>query len=434
LLAIGGPFHRVVVWDWAAKKEPYRFVDENVFGSGGYMHSLAFTPDGKILAAPFHGTTLWDMTTGKDLRLFGGPHGPAPAATALAFSADGRLLAVAADGIMSLYDPRTAKRVQQFDKLQSSVITRSGFRSGNEVTSLAFSPDGKSLLSGVYDGKLRLWETATAKQRHVYEGHQISVHSVAITPDGRTFASASGSSFDHHDNSVRLWDAATGKELQRFTAHQNMVASIAFSADGRTLASGSLDGTTLIWDVRPFASTPAARPRKLSEKELASLWAGLAGDDAAKAYATMQLLIAAAPDTITLLESKLQPAAAVAGERIDRWINDLDSDQFAVRSKASHELAELAGQAEPALRKRLRSQLSVELRRRIEGLLDKLEQPPSGDEIRALRAIEVLEHIGTTEAQRLLRSLARGAAGANSTREAQCSLERLTRGRSWRSP
>ena len=107
-------------------------------------------------------------------------------------------------------------------------------------------------------------------------------------------------------------------------------------------------------------------------------------------------------------------------------IADLDDERFAVREKATTELEKLGKEIEPALHKALQGKPSLEVRRRIDRLLEKLESAaPSPEQLRLLRALEVLEHIGTPEARELLRTLAKGASGARLTQEAKASLDRL---------
>ena len=114
------------------------------------------------------------------------------------------------------------------------------------ASSVAFSPDGRTLASGSWGGTIRLWDTATAKQKYILIGHTERINSVAFSPDGQTIASGSGI-WTRNDNTIRLWDTATAKQkyiLQRDDA----VNTIAFSPDGQTIASGSYD-TIRLWDV-----------------------------------------------------------------------------------------------------------------------------------------------------------------------------------------
>ena len=115
-------------------------------------------------------------------------------------------------------------------------------------------------------------------------------------------------------------------------------------------------------------------------------------------------------------------------QQITSYITDLESDQFAVRQKATVELEKSGEQAEAALRKKLADKPAAEVRQRIEQLLSKIEQeqlPP--ESIRAVRAVEVLEYIGSPEAKAVLETLAGGAEGARLTKEAKASLARLNR-------
>jgi hypothetical protein len=108
-------------------------------------------------------------------------------------------------------------------------------------------------------------------------------------------------------------------------------------------------------------------------------------------------------------------------------VGDLNNDRFTVRQKAQGELARLAELARPALLYMLTSKPSLEVRQRIDSLLANLDPLTSSECLRILRALEVLENIGTSEAQQLLEHLATGAPQARLTREAQATLARVTK-------
>jgi WD40 repeat protein len=110
-----------------------------------------------------------------------------------------------------------------------------------ECRHLAYSPDGKTLASGGYDGNLRLWDAATGKGRLV--GSQGSpIWRIAYSPDGKTIAACDQAA------KVKLWDVATGTERLTFSGHSIQVLGVAFSPDGRWVASASTDATTRVWD------------------------------------------------------------------------------------------------------------------------------------------------------------------------------------------
>jgi hypothetical protein len=133
-------------------------------------------------------------------------------------------------------------------------------------------------------------------------------------------------------------------------------------------------------------------------------------------------------DALAFLNNNLRPAAAPDPGRLAGLLADLGSDSFEAREKAAEALRQLGESAGPALRKALGGPASPETRRRARQLLDELAGPvTSPGAVRAIRAAEVLEHIGTAEARRLLRALAGGDPAARLTREAKASLERLDR-------
>ena len=155
----------------------------------------------------------------------------------------------------------------------------------------------------------------------------------------------------------------------------------------------------------------------------------LAGDDAARAYQAVGRLAGSPAEALPWLREHLQPVPPVAvdGKRLDRLLSELDSDDFAVRERATKEIGEYGEFARPAFERVLSGQPSAEVRSRIEMLAEKCAPARSPERLRALRAVEVLENLGTPEAQRLLERLATGAPEAGLTQEAKASLERLAR-------
>ncbi|HMC64722.1 MAG TPA: hypothetical protein VKI65_07270, partial [Gemmataceae bacterium] len=130
---------------------------------------------------------------------------------------------------------------------------------------------------------------------------------------------------------------------------------------------------------------------------------------------------------VPFLKKQLRPAASGDSKRIAQLLAQLDSDEFASREKATQALLALGEQAESALRIALAGETSLEVRRRVEMILEQLEPSKSAVRLREFRAVEVLEHIGTPEAKQLLQALAKGAPEARLTQEAKAALERLGR-------
>ncbi|KAG5651693.1 hypothetical protein H0H81_007805 [Sphagnurus paluster] len=148
-----------------------------------------------------------------------------------------------------LYPPKRIGRL--ILSLSLSVETVWDASTGNElkelkghtslVTSVAFSPDGKHIVSGSDDKSVQVWDAATGNEMKELRGHTSLVISVAFSPDGKHIVSGS------HDQSLQVWDASTGKELE-LKGHTSLVTSVAFSPDGKHIVSGSDDQSLQVWD------------------------------------------------------------------------------------------------------------------------------------------------------------------------------------------
>ena len=152
----------------------------------------------------------------------------------VAFSPHGKTLASGNyDGTIRLWNAATGQQIRP------PLNGHAG-----EVNSIAFSHDGKTLASGDSNGTIQLWNVATGQQiRPPLNGHAGVVNSVAFSPDGTTLASGS-------DNAVQLWNVATGHLTENYSVASNNgpVNSVAFSPHGQTLASGNQNGTILLWN------------------------------------------------------------------------------------------------------------------------------------------------------------------------------------------
>ncbi len=191
-------------------------------------------------------------------------------------------------------------------------------------------------------------------------------------------------------------------------------------------------GSVGILPLREFLGRQALKraPVVANETQVEGWWAELKDADALKAYVAAWKLIAAPEEAVRTLRKHLVPATSVSSDKLRQLLDDLDSNQFALRKAASQELAVLEERAIPALQEALRSNPSAEKRQRIEVLLALPRIVRSREILQSVRAVEVLEKIATPEAKEVLATLAGGAPEARLTQEAKASVERLKRGAS----
>ena len=179
-----------------------------------------------------------------------------------------------------------------------------------------------------------------------------------------------------------------------------------------------------------FSGSAIAQPavsKPPDAKELDALWSDLADTDAARAYRALCRLAAHPASSAPFLRTLLRPVPPLDEKEIARLIAGLDSDSFEEREKAQKDLEHFGEPIRPHARKGLTDSAGPESKRRLEAVLQWLDEevlPP--ESLRSVRAVEALERMGTLEARRLLRELAAGAPGSRLTREAEASLSRIT--------
>jgi WD40 repeat protein len=289
---------------------------------------------------------------------------------------------------------------------------------------LAVSPDRRTIVF-VDGGGLALFETLTLEQRCRLTSKGVP-NTAAFSSDGTLLAAGWGDfvALDTVYGAWQVWDARSGRTVAHGVGQWGPVCSVVLSPDGRCLATGSDDTTALVWNL-PAAKPPATAPRAL---DLEPLWNALASRDAAEAYRAMGQLIAVPDQTLSLFRAKLQPTLPPDSRHLSDLVSNLNSASFAARERATARLAS-AGPPAVAFLRRVQAEVrSPEVRHRIAHILAKIEDGTSSpEELRMVRAIEVLEQIGTEGAKRVLAKLATGASTAPVTCEASDSLLRVTK-------
>lgn len=459
-LASGGHDNVVCVFDLATRKKRHEF-----FGNGGIISTVAFSPDGKTLAVGSRGTEirLWDVPTGREL---GEIKGHQTSVEAIAFSADGKCLVTTGatpNGTIYFWDVSSGKEVRRVsghevgtdalvfsssgsilastgvDRAKPSLTGRGTVRIWNSADGkllrewtdirggpnvIALSSDGKTLVQGGENAPVRILDVTTGKQLRTIDRLSM-VHSLALSPDGKLLVTVSG----YQKYVLQIWEVATGTELRRVTPLDSDWSRVAFSCDGKLAWGSGRDITMVLEDGISLAQERLPGSTDVTPKELNILWTDLASTDGRRAFQALGRLRTTPGRTVAFLEQQFRPVRTLPPERLAQLIADLDSDQFPVRERASSELAATGEGAKEVLEKTLAGKPSLEVRRRVQDLLALLDTKTiTPQTLRALRAIQLLECLGTEEAQRSLEGLAKGAIDHPITLDAKAALQRAHKG------
>jgi RNA polymerase sigma factor (sigma-70 family) len=429
LLASAGSEHdqTVRVWDLATGDEVRRLKAN----PQGTLYALAVSPDGKLLAACEYsdgGIYVWDTATGQLLHtlrngevLKGGvarlkqqAADIAAGVDCLAFSPDGKVLAAGEHtargrkNSIVLWNALTGKKLRDFPVDNEGVI------------SVSFALDGHLLAStGFSNPTIDFWDVDSGEKLFDLPCPPRGV--VTFSPDGKSIAQG----LDKEP--IRLWEIASRRFRCQFSGSgavgMPFPQSLAFSRDGRMLLSAK-GCTALVWDVTGLhhGGKTAAM---LSPEKMQALWQDLASPDAAQAARAIWSLGADPKRAVPFLAQHLRDVPGIDCQRIRPLIADLDSNDFKVREAAEKQLRAFGKLAEPALREVIARKVSLEASQRIRRLLQKREVNMPAGMWQGLRAIEVLEHAATAEARAVLEHFAKGTQDDYYRYEAQAAALRL---------
>jgi hypothetical protein len=332
-----------------------------------------------------------------------------------------------------------------WDVTRGALLWQLSPQTGQAIERFAFSQNGRVLATIDADHTISLHEVAggakrarlgepNAKLRRTYltdgtwspacapQMRRDAPVCLAFSPDGRYLAVA------QNTPEIHLWDIAAGRDVTQLKGHEGGIVSLLFAPDGKHLFSGGTDTTALTWDLTRFLRSETVGAAQLSPARLDGLWTDLAGKDAAQSFAAIRTLCGSPNQAITMLKDRVHPTTSADPKRLAQLLGDLQDDRFELRRQAQTDLEGLGELAESAIRKALAGDPALDLRHRLERLLDKLSsQMPSGGQLRELRVVEALELVGSSEAVQLLQTLAGGAPEARLTREARSALGRLAR-------
>ncbi len=332
--------------------------------------AVAFSPDGKLLAAGSYGrVSVWDLASVRPIKAMTNVLGTV---NDLKFSPDGTLLAVAgglpsAQGDLRLFEVETWK-------------LKTVLRGHDDVvSSVAFRPDGKKLASASFDKSVRLWDLTTLKNEAILDPHSDFVYAVAYSPDGKWLATAS------KDRTVKLIEADTHKGLLTFSGMSLDVLAVAFNGDGTKVISSGYEPALSWWNTKTAVREKPTGGHRVAVHELAvskdgktlasaggdgnvMLWDGKAGTPLRTLPAgSLVYAVALGPDTrlvaagsydgfVRLFEAKtgrhlltlLEIAGASVGEGEGDWLA-LTPEGYATGSKTLREASEwqIANRAVP---------------------------------------------------------------------------------------
>lgn len=296
----------------------------------------------------------------------------------------------------------------------------------NRPTTAQFSPDGRQLsVACRRETGLHVFYLRETVEHDVKHPHDEPIQSIAYSRDGRFLVTASW------DETVKVWEVLTDGLVNTLQGHSEHVCAVSFSADGRLLASGAsgpTDNSTLLWDVRRviFGEQEEAKPP--SDDDTSKLWEQLAGEPP-DAFQAIGVLRQFSEVSLPFFEKKVAELVPTTNaDEIKRLLVELDDDKFEVREAAQRRLVDLRVVADEVLRREFETTTSFEVKTRLKQILEtpKREKPlPERERRRVHRMVYALELIGSDDAREQLSRLAAGFPNSEIISVAKASIERI---------
>lgn len=253
-----------------------------------------------------------------------------------------------------------------------------------------------------------VWDTRTGRRLLKWDRESGRVESVTLAPDQRSLLAGT------MKGDLALLEVATGGERATFR-HEGYVLSAAFNRDGTKAVSSSPDGPVYVWDL-------IGKPGAWEPSKADAVWTDMSSPDAKVAFAAVGTLRANPAEAVAFLKDRVKLPAAPSDETVTQWLKGLDAAAFGVRERSQRDLAAVAELIRPKL-EAARKTASEEAGRRLDQIL-KAPEALTPEDLRRIRACEVLEGIGGPDALQLLRAWAAGPTGARLTQEAKESVAR----------
>jgi WD40 repeat protein len=212
-------------------------------GHGEAVNAVAMSADGKVLASGSDDQTvkIWNLETNAVARTLTGHSG---AVSSVAFSPDNQFVVSGSwDKTIKIWNAKTGELLLTLTG-HSALVNAVAIAPTPPIPPLGKGGLGGILASGSKDGSIKLWNLATGQAIRTISGKNLSVLSVAFSPDGKSLAAGNS------NGTVGLWNAGNGQLIRRLSGHTDGVWSVAFSRDGSTLVSGSWDKSVRLWDAR----------------------------------------------------------------------------------------------------------------------------------------------------------------------------------------